>query len=413
MDGEIQEGINWDVGVKPRRFFKLVILRPTSELSTHSLDAHVRRLWEIWSALKRGVVPSLGPEYPVDPAGLQVLLGFGHRFFDRADLARPAPEAMIEANRFPQPEAGAGSPILPGSGMLYDQDTQSNDGDQELVVQFLADTPMATHRAQVETWKYLYRNRDMATGELPISIHTFFDGFAREDRRSWIDFHDGISNLRKGEERRQVVAIKPDNAGGQDWTLNGTYMVFMRLPINLTLWEQVPATRQELLVGRTKRSGCPLIAVDQSGLPVGDPRCPVAGTEEIIDPGNEQFREPSSVVPPSIEASHVQRANHHRRPAYKPDSRRIYRQGFEFLERAQDDPGFRIGLNFVSFVDDPDRVFHILTQPDWLGNLSFGGSPEKQEPMLDHLITVRAAGIFYVPPIRPASAYPGSDLLLN
>ena len=204
MDGEIQEGINWDVGVKPRRFFKLVILRPTSELSTHSLDAHVRRLWEIWSALKRGVVPSLGPEYPVDPAGLQVLLGFGHRFFDRADLARPAPEAMIEANRFPQPEAGAGSPILPGSGMLDDQDIQSNDGDQELVVQFLADTPLATHRAQVETWKYLYRNRDMATGELPISIHTFFDGFARENRRSWIDFHDGISNLRKGEERRQV-----------------------------------------------------------------------------------------------------------------------------------------------------------------------------------------------------------------
>ena len=410
MPGEIQEGINWQEGTKGSNFFKLILLRPASGLSTSELFTHLSRLWGIWGSLKRGIVPSLGPDYPVDPSGLRCLMGFGHRFFERNDLAKPRPEGMIANNRFPQPAPGRDSPVLPGAGILFDRDVEVNQADQEMAVQFTADTPLAIHRAQIETWRYLHGVEDDVTGQPPLSISSFFDGFGREDRRSWIDFHDGISNLRKGLERMQVIAIKPDNAGGQEWTLNGTYLVFMRLPINLPVWQNVSLSSQELLVGRTKRSGSPLIGVDDQGLPLPDPRCPVPGTREIIDPGNENFREPTGVVPDSIKASHVQRANQHRPVIFRPDSRRIYRQGFEFLESADSESGFRVGLNFVSFQDDPVRVFAMLTQSDWLGNLSFGGNAAEQASGIDRLITVRAAGTFFVPPVHATASFPGSDM---
>ena len=114
-----------------------------------------------------------------------------------------------------------------------------------------------------------------------------------------------------------------------------------------------------------------------------------------------------------IKLSHVQRANHHRAPVFKPDSRRIYRQGFEFVEKANEVGRYRVGLNFVSFQDDPDRVLFILTQSDWLGNLAFGGHLQEQEGGLDRLITARAAGTYYVPPARADLHFPGEDMFSN
>ena len=409
MSGVLQEGIAWDKGARPRRFLKLLVLRASSDLHTSEFYIHVQRLWAIWQSLKQGIVPSLGPNYPVNPAGLQVLIGYGHRFFERTDLARQAPEGMNSRFRFPQPVPAQRTPVLPGSGIRYDTDVESNAADADIVVQLTADTALAVHRAQVETWKYLINSTTSGGAPLPLFLSAFYDGFGRDDRRSWIDFHDGISNLRKGEERRQVIAIKPDNAGGQDWTLNGTYLVFMRLPVHLQVWESCPQSQQEILVGRTKQSGCPLVNVDQ-GLPVEDSRCPVEGTREVIEPGNEAFREPTSVVSDQIKMSHVQRSNHHRRPHFRPDSRRIYRQGFEFLEPSGSEGGFRVGLNFVSFQDDPHRTFFILTQLDWLGGLAFGGDSNAQHQSVDRLLSVRAAGTYFVPPVHATAPFPGSDM---
>ena len=407
MKGVLQEGIAWDRGATPRSSFKLLVLKASSGLNSSDLYRHVQRLWAIWQSLRQGIVPSLGPHYPVNPGGLQVLIGYGHRFFDRTDLARESPEGMHARFRFPQPQPGGRSAVLPGSGIRYDADVDSNTADADIIVQLTADTALAVHRAQVEAWKYLAK---CCGGDpVPLSLTAFYDGFGRDDRRSWIDFHDGISNLHKGEERREVIAIKPDNAGGQDWTLNGTYLVFMRLPVDLCIWEALPQSTQETLVGRTKQSGCPVVGMDQ-GLPVGAEGCPVLGTQEIIEPKNEEFREPTSVVSDGIDRSHVQRSNHHRGPYYRPDSRRIYRQGFEFLEPGGPESSFRVGLNFVSFQDDPDRTFFILTQTDWLGGLTFGGDPSAQPHGVDRLLSVRAAGTYFVPPVHARAPFPGSDM---
>ncbi|NOH44424.1 peroxidase [Vibrio cyclitrophicus] len=409
MLGDIQEGIHWYAGAKPSSHYKLLILRPSDDIGAMQLRQLIRGMWVIIDSLRSGIVPSLGPNYPVDPKNLEVLIGYGHKFFERDDLVRPTPEGMIQSTRFPQPQNNGDRSVLPGSGIVYDENVLENVADAELVLQVTANSELSVNRVHFEIVKYLNDTVSGSGGSL-ISITEGFSGFGREDRRSWIDFHDGISNLRKGEERRQVVAIKPDNSGGQEWTLNGTYMVFMRLPVNIQAWNAIPELRQEALVGRTKRSGCPILRLDNNGNPISDTRCPVSGTREITDAGNENFREPSSVVSDDIKLSHVQRANHHRSPVFKPDSRRIYRQGFEFLEKSDESGKIRAGLNFVSFQDDPDRVLFILTQSDWLGNLTFGGHPSDQQGGLDRLITARAAGTYYVPPIQGNLSFPGEDM---
>lgn len=410
MLGNIQEGINWYSGATPRSHYKLVVLRPSTDITSFELHRFIQDIWLIVQSLKAGVAPSLGPDHPFDPKGLNVLIGYGHKFFERHDLARPIPEGMLQANRFPQPDFSTSRSVLPGSGIIYDDDVIENAVDEEIVLQVTANSQLAVNRVHVEILKYI-DGKSMHEAYLsnPISVSAQFDGFGREDQRSWIDFHDGISNLRKGEERRQVIAIKPDNAGGQDWTLNGTYMVYMRLPINLSIWSRLSRPHQELLVGRTKGSGCPILEMDNAGHPIVNIECPMSGTNEVIEDGNERFREPSSIISDELKTSHVQRANHHRSPLFKPDSRRIYRQGFEFVENSDVLGEYRAGLNFVSFQDDPDRVLFILTQSDWLGNLSFGGNPQDQLNGLDRLITARAAGTFFIPPVYSNSAFPGEE----
>ncbi|HKG87052.1 MAG TPA: hypothetical protein VKA95_01910, partial [Nitrososphaeraceae archaeon] len=91
-------------------------------------------------------------------------------------------------------------------------------------------------------------------------------------------------------------------------------------------------------------------------------------------------------------------------------SRRIFRQSFEFLEPL-DNPvkPFRAGLNFVSFQNDPGRLFFILTDPNWLGNTNFGGDPDDKQGM-DKFLSVLAAGVFFVPPVE--KPFPGASILI-
>ena len=163
-----------------------------------------------------------------------------------------------------------------------------------------------------------------------------------------------------------------------------------------------------------KLSGCPLVEFDGTGDPVAQAGCPVAGTKEIdpSDKRNAPFREPPSTRDALLVKSHVQRANHH---VPDPDSRnslRIFRQGYEFLEPSELAPSIRAGLNFVSFQDTPERLFRMLTQPGWLGRTNFGGDEEDPLPGMDRLLTVRAAGVYQVPPVIADEPFPGSSVLI-
>lgn len=74
--------------------------------------------------------------------------------------------------------------------------------------------------------------------------------------------------------------------------------------------------------------------------------------------------------------------------------------------------GFRAGLNFVSFQDTPERLRRMLTQDTWLGQTNFGGDPDDPVRGMDHLLTVRAAGIYLAPPAVEGEPFPGASILL-
>jgi deferrochelatase/peroxidase EfeB len=273
-------------------------------------------------------------------------------------------------------------------------------------VQFIADTQIAVNRAVVETWKLLHDITDDETGAAPLSLSGFYGGFQRDDRRSWIDFHDGISNL-KSRDRHGVISIKPSPLPEERWTEGGTYLTFVRVAVDLVVWRKLTKQQQEILVGRDKLTGCPLISAGSGSVVHG---CPAAGTSEITEIENRPFIEPPNVADPVIAMSHIQRANHHIDPANDPASLRVFRQGFEFLEPLDKYPGFRAGLNFISFQDTPLRLFRMLRTEGWLGRINFGGDPANQPTGMENFLTVRAAAIFLAPPVVDGEEFPGSSI---
>nr|WP_248277619.1 Dyp-type peroxidase domain-containing protein [Brasilonema sp. UFV-L1] len=251
---------------------------------------------------------------------------------------------------------------------------------------------------------------DLATGAAPLLLTGFYSGFQRDDGRSWIDFHDGISNM-KSSERSGAIAIKP-RPPEERWIEGGTYLVFLRIAIELTVWQKLNRQQQELLVGRDKITGCPLMSLDSEGHPVIKTGCPVTGRTDVLSPGNEAFFEPETVNETILKQSHVQRANHHLTPVSDRTSLRIFRQGYDFLEPLDSAPGFRTGLNFVSFQDTPERLLRMLTQETWLGSTNFGGDPKNQLTDMDRFLSIRAAAIFLVPPVVEGELFPGAGIFM-
>jgi len=400
----LQEGIYHEPGTAPPANFGILFLKVSEGAGAAAVGQVLAALWALYQELKQGRVPGL-PGIPIDPGHLNVLIGYGPKAFALDGVQRPLPEGLNADHRFQSVSAGGGNPLLRGAGLSYEAGLVKNFATEEIAVQFLGDTPLSINRPMVETWKLLRATTDPLTRTPLLQITAFFTGFHREDRRSWIDFHDGLSNPPKGAERRAVFLIKSANTSQEDaWTRGGTYLTFMRLPIDLEFWQSRSREEQELLVGRDKVTGCAFDRV-AAGPPQPVAGCPFRGTVEVSERGNEAFREPPDGVDEVLKRSHVQRANHHRQNLEDPESLRIYRQGYEFAESVQHGQP-RVGLNFVSFQDTPFRVIEMLTRPDWLGRVNFGGAPAASAT----LIRVAAAGIYLVPPIVPGAPFPGAEI---
>lgn len=177
------------------------------------------------------------------------------------------------------------------------------------------------------------RGRRCRTRPRPCSrVTTFYRGFQRNDRRSWIGFHDGLSNLRSAD-REAVIAIDP--GADEDWAVGGTYLAFLRLAVDLPGWRRLTGVEQELAVGRDKLSGCPITGIGEDRAPLTDAGCPAAGTEIWQSENDAGFAEPPEAEDPRVRASHVQRANHHQRPASDSGTRRIFRQGWRLARRRE------------------------------------------------------------------------------
>lgn len=403
----LQEGIYHAPGDRPGRAFLILFLRAAPGLTAAEAGAALGSLWRLWRELAAGNVPDL-PGHPVSPDGLTVLVGYGPNAFTLPGARRAAPDALVRHGAFRSPLPAGGGPVVIGSGLSYAPDVRLNPSTEDVAVQLIADTQLAVNRVVVETWKALHDLADPASGQAALSLTGFFQGFQRDDGRSWVDFHDGVSNLRS-DQRLDAIAIKPSAVAEDAWVEAGTYLAFLRLTVDLAVWRRLGRPIQELLVGRDKLSGCAITSVDSGGAPVPLPGCPAAGGLEVTDQGNEEFRQPPDVADPVVRQSHVQRANHHQGPVSDPSSLRIFRQGYEFLEPLDSAPGFRAGLNFVSFQDTPERLTRMLRQPGWLGSTNFGGDPAAQPPGMDRLLAVRAGGIFLVPPVA-GEEFPGASL---
>lgn len=407
MASNLQEGIYYASGMKPGKFYTILFLHISKSAKAAKVKESLNHLWELYRGLKQGIIPDL-PGETVPDGSLTVMTGYGTGAFEWTGSGKSAPVALTKFGQFAKPQKQDGSPILAGSGLTYRRRLSRNDAEAPMMFQFIADTPLAVHRAVVETWKFL-EDRKRVTGVSVLKIGRSFSGFQRDDRRSWIDFHDGISNM-KSEERYDAIAIKPSGFTEEAWTEGGTYMSFMRIHTDLSAWRSLTQQQQEIIIGRAKLSGYPLVGVDAGGSPVVQSGCPFA-SKRITDPGQQIYFEPPNVADTSfMRHSHVQLANQHQFPISDPSSLRIFRQGYEFFDEISTAPYFDTGLNFVSFQDTPERMFKLLTQGSWLGGTQLGGDPSHRPPESEALLTVTAAGSYLIPPVRKEEEFPGSSL---
>lgn len=403
---KIQEGIYWQEKSKPGRHFAILFIKIEKDASLSATYQELQGLWNLLTDLKEGKTPELG-DFILPDCRLNITVGYGQNVFQINGVKKEKPEPLVTYGLLRTPLPNGGGDVLRGSGLKYAPETIKNFATEDVCLQFIADTPLGVNRAVVETWKYLQNCKN-------ILFVRFYDGFQREDRRSWLGFHDGISNLKSGAERLDAIEIKP-GIQKDEWTTGGTYLYFLRIKVDLGAWNALSLTAQELLVGRNKITGCPLVQISRKK-PVSVKGCPAKDTRDISAKDvsgktvNAAFFDAPMVSNEILLASHIQRANHHISPVSDRNSLRIFRQGYEFLESQGNAPGLSAGLNFISFQDTPERVNRMLTQATWLGKVNFGGKENEQTNGIDKLLSVTAGGIYLIPPANTRSKLPGFEI---
>lgn len=416
MNIDLQEGIYYRSNPPIGNSFCILSMRSENASQISEIGSAVTMIWKHLEHLKKGKTVDLEVDKKHRKIGnLTVLVAYGPGLFGIPGSKKKKPISFSDTWNFNAPNPGGGGQILEGSGISYSRNIFDNHLlNDHVIFQFIADTEFYTNRAAIEVWKVIHR-LEKNRGTAPLRITGLYTGFQRADHRNWFGFHDGVSNIRS-HERPHVISINSKYLNSDDkWTLRGTYLGFMRIGLNIEKWEDTDLTEQEILIGREKTTGCPLIRIDKNGKPVKDHRCPVAGTSEIIDPGNEHFREhpPYGIGSQDkiLHYSHIGRtAPIDRIPVWDKKSLRIYRQGFEFLVSSSDDVGLLAGLNFVSFQNTPERLYRALTYQHTIAENSLATAPL---PNLDRFMSVFAAGIFFVPPKLQSEPFPGAQIFFN
>lgn len=409
----LQEGIYYAHGDHPGNSFVVLFVRARHPVDLLKLRRTLSDLWKMYENLKKVLVADMkiGGKDRYRRT-LTVLFGYGPKFFEIDGVTRTRPRGLSKEWLFLPPGLG-GTPVLPAIGLKYATSVMNNEvAEDHIAIQFIGDTQLATYRAAIETWKF-FRKTEYDESYAPMIMRQFYTGFNRPDGRSWLGFHDGVSNV-KSYERLNVILTNRRSIDSKDnWTLGGgTYMAFLRIGIDLDIWESIPVKEQERIVGRHKSTGCPLVAIDRSGNNVFAPGCPVIGTHQITEKGNEPFRLYDTRLRQTMqsEVSASGLVNSHIGRMIKVPVQ-IFRQGFEFLESTQSYPYFRAGLNFVSFQGGTDQIYRSIKYG--FGRVNFGGNPSNPLPGTDKLLTVYAAGLFFVPPFNRTDSFPGDVIFVG
>lgn len=397
----IQQGIAYRRGERPAPCYRLLLLNFQADIDgTRARDA-LALVDTMLQRLEHGEVRDLEGQ-PGDKAaataeqfeGHNHLVAYGRRLFDER-LHQPS------LTHAPRPSHLA---YLPRDGpfpsLRWELEASgkaaANRAEADVALQLTGHKVAAINCAAVEVWKLIVDER------LPLEVVGSFEGFARHDGRGWLEFHDGVSNMHSSQRLEALEALHPE------WMRGGTYMAFLRLVVDLSLWRQLSRTDQELLVGRDRLTGAGLVGTHRDG----EGRVlPIAAAPLETDPEDRRlsdFMDPPQTVDPIIEASHVHRANQVRGSPLAAAALRIFRQGYEFLDDICGSP--RLGLNFVSFQHDLGIINHLLHLPGWLGDVNFGGRPQppEGEPRTVPLVTVAAGGFFAVAPRD--EPFPGASI---
>jgi Dyp-type peroxidase family len=400
----------------------IVFIRAGVGSNASEIGEALVKVWTMLKNLEKGIVNDLKGvnKRHLHPGNLTTLIGYGPEIFLIKEAKKQKPLDLNDEVVFKFPNLNGGGPIIQDSDILYSKDIVKNDAQSEhIILQFVGDDEFITSRASFETWKLSSRLQN-SQGNNILYITRIFTGFQRDDKRNWFGFHDGVSNL-PSKDRLQIISITKKDVVDKDiWTINGTYMAFLRIEFDINEWGKVKDTDQSIIIGRDKITGCPLIGVDKNKQPIKDNRCPVRGTFEVIEKGNEIFREhppfgkqmylPRGSSDKLLEKSHVGIANPTDEQSDRTNSYRIYRQGFEFLEPIESYPGFRVGLNFISYQNNPKRLFNILKHS---AGKSKPTNSVAELPSFETFFSIRTAGIFLVPPLIENEPFPGAGIFLD
>jgi Dyp-type peroxidase family len=399
----LQEGIYFRPKEQAARCYRLLLLNATEDATSERLAQALAESTRMLAGLRQGQVRERAGQSDEEATlasemfgSFRVLIGFGRRMFDEQAHERPLvrrarPDHLVYLLQDPE----GPFPALPWA----DEERESNVGEADIALQLTADSVAAVNCAAVEVWKLVVDE------ELPLEPRATFTGFQRRDGRGWLEFHDGVSNM-EASHRLQALEAGEDPA----WMRGGTYMAFLRFRVDLAAWMSLSQTQQELLVGRDKLSGSPLVRVRHDGVEaVGVPAWGVG--EQPSASERADFLDPRQTAEPLLEASHLHRANQNRASPSAPAGLRLFRQGYDFLEGIGPD-GPLLGLNFVSFQRDLCVLQHVLHLPGWLGDVNFGGplEPKDGEPPALKLLSLLAGGFYAVPPVE--EPFPGAKLFI-
>jgi Dyp-type peroxidase family len=399
-DDRLQGGIYFRSGQRPPPCYRLLLLDYLPHTQPVQALTALKRIYTMLADLRTGAVRDLAgqdEQQSAKAAGelgeTDSLLAFGARLFDHTChdpplLAAPRPSYLVSLSDH-------GDPF---PAVQWSSERDPHGGEADVAIQLTGPSDAAVNRAAVEIWKLV------ADEKLPIAIVASFAGFSRHDGRGWLDFHDGVSNIQSNERLAAIQATADPS-----WMAGGTYMAFLRFAVDLSAWRALTRSQQELIVGRDKLTGQPVLSTRRSCageiLPVAEAETP----DEETAPAGADFREPPEVSDPIVKASHLQRANRNRASPWAPAGQRIYRQGYEFLERLDAD-GITLGLNFVSFQADLGTLRRVLHLPGWLADVNFGGPaiPAAGDPPSVALLSLLAGGLYCVPPRE--TPFPGAQL---
>lgn len=394
----VQEGVFFRAGERPPPCWRLLLLNFSANTKPAEARGAIAAIMQMLAELRTGEAPELrtgeAPELRGKPTketsatrdslpDLTALIGYGRSLFD-AERHKPSLTTQIRPDFLAYLPNDSAFPAVPWA-------KQRANAEADLALQITGRAEATVNRGAVEIWKLIEDN------DLPLVVAGTFSGFGRSDGRGWLEFHDGVANMASGQRHSAIEAV-----ADPPWMEGGTYMAFLRLRVDLVAWRKLSRSEQELVVGRDKLSGKPLVAVkrDAAGraLPVA------AATADAIERAD-----PSQTTDPLLEASHVHRANQNRASGGTAAGLRIFRQGYEFLESIGP-TGPELGLNFVSFQSELGVLQQVMRLPGWLGDVNFGGptSASPGEPRSPELISLLCGGFYAVPP--KAEPFPGAEL---